>query len=46
VIKVSTSPHKLFTRDGDNLSIDVDITLRQALLGFNIEITHLDDHKV
>ena len=43
---MSTAPHKVFTRDGDDLRMDVTITLRQALLGFEIEIPHLDEHKV
>ena len=45
-MKISTAPHKVFTREGDNLRMDVTISLRQALLGFEIEIPHLDDHKV
>jgi len=44
--KVETVPHAYFKRDGDNLRINVNITLKQALLGFEKEIRHLDGHKV
>jgi len=39
-------PHKKFVRDGDNLKITQEITLKQALLGFKITIKHLDGHEV
>jgi DnaJ-class molecular chaperone len=44
--KIETLSHAVFTRDGNNLKINVKITLKQALLGFKKEITHLDGHKV
>ena len=46
IFKVQQLPHKRFKREGDNLRINVDITLKQALLGFEIEIPHLDGHMV
>ena len=46
IFKIQQLPHENFTRDGDNLKMSVDITLRQALLGFEFEIEHLDGHKV
>ena len=46
VFKIQQLPHKTFTRDGDNLKTKVEISLKQALLGFEIEIEHLDGHKV
>ena len=46
IFKVETLPHPIFTRDGNNLKINVKISLKQALLGFNKEIMHLDGHKV
>ena len=36
----------MFTRDKENLKLAVDITLKEALVGFTKEITHLDGHKV
>ena len=35
--------HKYFEREGDNLRTAVDITLKQALLGFDLSIKHLDE---
>jgi DnaJ homolog subfamily B member 11 len=39
-------PHPVFERRGDDLYTNVTISLQDALLGFNMEITHLDGHKV
>ena len=41
-ISVHVSPHKLFTRSGNNLHIDVPITFVQAALGDEISIPLLD----
>jgi DnaJ-related protein SCJ1 len=41
-----TRPHKLFTRDGDDLHVDVHISLLESLLGFSRTIEHLDGHAV
>ena len=46
VFKIQVLPHKRFVRDGDNLKITQEITLKQALLGFNVKIKHLDGHEV
>lgn len=43
---VRTVPHKLFTRDGEDLHIDVHIDLMEALFGFSRTIEHLDGHAV
>jgi DnaJ-related protein SCJ1 len=43
---VRTTPHKLFTRDGEDLHIDVHIDLMEALFGFSRTIEHLDGHAV
>jgi DnaJ family protein B protein 11 len=34
--------HPLFERDGSNLRMNVTISLREALLGFKREVTHID----
>merc|ERR1719198_307503 len=38
--------HRQFRRQGDNLVTSVEITLKEALLGFERTITHLDQHEV
>lgn len=43
---VRTRKHALFTRDGDDLHVDVHISLMEALLGFERTIEHLDGHAV
>lgn len=45
VIKIRQMPHKLFERRGDDLYTNITISLRDALLGFTMELTHLDGHK-
>lgn len=37
-----TLPHKVFERRQNDLKTTITITLKQALLGFEKEITHLD----
>ena len=46
VFQLKQKPHSLFTRSGDDLSVTLDITLKQALLGFETTLTHLDGHIV
>jgi len=38
--------HPTFKRVGDNLYVNLDIELQEALLGFSKTITHLDGHLV
>ena len=38
--------HALFERRGDDLYTNVTISLVEALVGFEMDITHLDGHKV
>ena len=38
--------HPYFEREGDNLRTAVDLTLKQALLGFDLNIEHMDEQLV
>lgn len=42
----STFRHPLFERRGDDLYTNVTISLVEALVGFEMDIVHLDGHKV
>jgi len=46
VFIVIETPHPRFTRKGDNLHITVELSLKEALLGFSKKIKHLDGHNV
>jgi DnaJ-class molecular chaperone len=35
-----------FRREGDDLHTEVELSLREALLGFNVSVSHLDGHRV
>lgn len=39
-------PHSVFKRVGNDLYTSIDITLQEALLGFERPITHLDGRQV
>ena len=43
---VQELPDKFFKREKNNLRYEMEITLRDALLGFDKYITHLDGHQV
>ncbi|KAI1292324.1 DnaJ -like protein subfamily B member 11 [Halotydeus destructor] len=45
-VKIRTQPHPVFERRGDDLYTNVTISLTDALVGFEMEIAHLDGHKV
>ena len=38
--------HQVFERRGDDLYTNITISLRDALVGFEMDITHLDGHSV
>lgn len=46
IIKFETESHPVFTRKADDLYTNVTISLQDALTGFQLEIKHLDGHKV
>lgn len=46
IIKIKTQPHPKFERRGDDLYTNVTISLQEALVGFQLNIDHLDGHKV
>lgn len=45
-LRIKTLPHARFERRGDDLFTNVTISLREALLGFEMDIPHLDGHSV
>ncbi|XP_072034987.1 dnaJ homolog subfamily B member 11-like [Amphiura filiformis] len=44
--KILAQKHPIFERRGDDLYTNISISLTEALVGFEMEITHLDGHKV
>uniref|UniRef100_A0A1B0FMT8 J domain-containing protein n=1 Tax=Glossina morsitans morsitans TaxID=37546 RepID=A0A1B0FMT8_GLOMM len=46
IIKILQTPHQRFHRKGDDLYTNVTISLQDALVGFTMDVTHLDGHKV
>lgn len=43
---IQTVPHPSFERRGDNLRTSISISLREALIGFERRLRHLDGHEV
>jgi len=46
IIQIRTYPHTKFERRGDDLYTNVTLSLVEALQGFEMDIEHLDGHKV
>jgi len=46
IFKITELKHNKFERRGDDLYTNITISLVDALTGFDMEITHLDGHKV
>lgn len=46
MFKITTVPHQIFERRGDDLYTNITITLQDALVGFKLDIKHLDGHIV
>lgn len=44
--RIRTLPHSVFERRGDDLYTNITISLQDALLGFTVDIQHLDGHTV
>ena len=45
-VKLKQAAHAVFKRRGNDLYATVRITLKQAVLGFNVTLAHLDGHEV
>jgi DnaJ-class molecular chaperone len=43
---IRQAPHELFVRDGDNLRMEMHISLLDSLVGFSKTFRHLDGHEV
>ena len=46
ILTLRQKKHRMFTRSGNDLKMEMTITLKEALLGFTKTITHMDDHTV
>ena len=46
IFALKQTTHAVFRRVGDNLYMNLDITLEEALLGFRKTIKHMDGHVV
>jgi DnaJ-class molecular chaperone len=46
IFKLVQEPHPFFTRKGDDLHMDLKITLKESILGFKKRVRHLDNHYV
>ena len=46
IFVIKQTAHAVFRRVGDNLYMNLDISLEEALLGFSKTIKHMDGHDV
>jgi DnaJ-class molecular chaperone len=42
IVTISINPHRFYTRDGDNIRLDLPITLDEALLGAKVKVPTVD----
>jgi DnaJ-class molecular chaperone len=42
IVTIHISPHRFFTRDGDNIRLDLPVTLDEALLGAKVKVPTVD----
>jgi DnaJ-class molecular chaperone len=42
IVTISIEPHRFFTRDGDNIRLDLPITLDEAVLGAKVKVPTVD----
>jgi DnaJ-class molecular chaperone len=42
IVTIHINPHRFFTRDGDNIRLDLPITLDEALLGAKVKVPTVD----
>ena len=45
IITIAVDPHPYFTRDGQNLSVEVPISVAEAILGAKVEVPTLDGNR-
>ncbi|HWH21724.1 MAG TPA: J domain-containing protein [Allosphingosinicella sp.] len=42
IVTISISPHRFFTRDGDNIRLDLPVSLDEAVLGAKVKVPTVD----
>jgi DnaJ-class molecular chaperone len=42
IVTIHVSPHRFFTRDGDNIRLDLPVTLPEAVLGAKVKVPTVD----
>ena len=42
IVTISVQPHRFFTRDGDNIRLDLPISLDEAVLGAKVKVPTVD----
>jgi DnaJ-class molecular chaperone len=42
IVTISINPHRFYTRDGDNIRLDLPVSLDEALLGAKVKVPTVD----
>jgi len=42
IVTITVSPHRFFTRDGDNIRLDLPVTIPEAVLGAKVKVPTVD----